>query len=1513
MLNVIFRRLILPLVFIVGCVFQILAQSPANVNWYFGANTSSIRFARPLLDAELVVLPNTLGQGGGAVATDPIKGEILFYTDGINVYNKADVLINAGDPLAGSTTRNQGVAICHDPADPEGDDSRIYIFVINDLGQISFSVYDKSGYFNLAFPAPPNGAMGITNQTNNLPITTLSEGMVIVPNATRDGFWLITHNNGTTTYNITQIDVNGINTPAAVDIPTSPTSVQNISFHQPSNRLAISSDTPGAPLLLDIDQAAGAIIDSGIDLSPLNAQEVYDVDWITSGDSLYVSGNFGNPNDELIRVNLLANPVEIERVITQDIRNSHGLQQGPDGFLYHLYQADIDGLFRLGRLEDPDTTDINQVLYNPTALVNLTNGINFINYAAEQFPAFLPEYDLIQAADFTTSGNCANVPVYFFPQVTPDIDEIFWDFGDGAGTSTAISPAYTYTAGGTYTVTMQLTINGTPQDFTNDIVIQDFDLTIQVDPTQQYWCPQDFPVTYTATAQGNGANNAQFRWSNQTAQEASNIGTFDEPGTYYVVATDPGNGCATYLEQQVIEYGTTNNFANAWYFGNNAGIDFNPLFDQNDPNFGTIQPIPPGDAEFLGGNQIDDGPEGYAIYCDQGGRPIVYSNGAEVYNRDNDQVTADLGGDPNASQSVLITQNPADATIYYIFYTQEVTNQAGNYDFGYAIFDLKLRDGAGDLVQDGFGNILTTTLFSCTSERITGNANWVIVHEWGNNNFRAYPITANGVGSPRVSNVGSIHTLNTSGSTAQGYMKLNGTRLGVTLSESGSQNFIEVFDFDLTTGAVTENLIIDVSPETGQIYGLEFSTENLFATLRNSNGGTKVLWWDFIDNTVDPVVPLDEAAVNASVITVVEENAIDLGAMQIGPDGTIYIANDGATNLAGISNPESEPTSNATAAEEVGYNLSTPPALGATSRLGLPNFVDFNGSSNPSPSLAVSSGCQGDVINITVLNPLNDPDREIESYVVIIRDPNGTQVFSASLDEENPATTFNQTQTTGIYTAEFYIVNQCNSDVPLSTFTFTINPLPTATIVSTTEPSACGIPDGTATVDFTGTGTSTYSLAGPVGIAGVVIDANATGEVISNLAAGQYTLTVISNDTGCDNTVNFSINDPVPYTVVLSENTPADCNDENGLLSFTINGPAPAGYSWIIRDVATNSFIEGGDQSDNVPDVTVGAGDYYITTRDLSGCVVVANATITAPPLLNISVDAGPFSACDEESVTINVTTDGTNNLELYEIVGNTISSTQSTNFSIIGANDSIRMTNPGTGSGIYNYALVIPGELTGPCTNFTTFSVSFGSSSPSPFVTRAAICPDEVIFDRTFASFSNQPDGFQSVRWFTADGTEIVQAPNDTLSNVPGYTFSRDGSVINAFLTEPLSATLTNLEGCITETTINIIEDCEARMNAPTAFSPNGDGINDGFMLFPFLVAEEDFQIFIFNRWGEMIFQSSDLAQMTTGEGWNGGYDNDESRPLTGGTYAYKVVFKNSAKPEQEAKEQRGGITLIR
>ena len=87
----------------------------------------------------------------------------------------------------------------------------------------------------------------------------------------------------------------------------------------------------------------------------------------------------------------------------------------------------------------------------------------------------------------------------------------------------------------------------------------------------------------------------------------------------------------------------------------------------------------------------------------------------------------------------------------------------------------------------------------------------------------------------------------------------------------------------------------------------------------------------------------------------------------------------------------------------------------------------------------------------------------------------------------------------------------------------------------------------------------------------------------------------------------------------------------------------------------------------------------------------------------------------------------------------------------------------------------------------------------------------------------------------------------------------------------------------------------------SPNAFSPDGDGINDFFKISGQGII--DYQIEIFNRWGQMVYKSLDL-----GKGWDGTF---KGKNLPTGTYVYKI--KTSKYGVEQNLVKSGSFALVR
>jgi len=93
-------------------------------------------------------------------------------------------------------------------------------------------------------------------------------------------------------------------------------------------------------------------------------------------------------------------------------------------------------------------------------------------------------------------------------------------------------------------------------------------------------------------------------------------------------------------------------------------------------------------------------------------------------------------------------------------------------------------------------------------------------------------------------------------------------------------------------------------------------------------------------------------------------------------------------------------------------------------------------------------------------------------------------------------------------------------------------------------------------------------------------------------------------------------------------------------------------------------------------------------------------------------------------------------------------------------------------------------------------------------------------------------------------------------------------------------------------------------RLMAPTAFSPNGDGVNDEFVIHPIGTDLDEFEMTIYNRFGEIVFETTDPAEF-----WNGKLNNtDDLMPTEVYTWIANLTYIGG-----ESVLDKGTITLLR
>jgi gliding motility-associated-like protein len=161
-----------------------------------------------------------------------------------------------------------------------------------------------------------------------------------------------------------------------------------------------------------------------------------------------------------------------------------------------------------------------------------------------------------------------------------------------------------------------------------------------------------------------------------------------------------------------------------------------------------------------------------------------------------------------------------------------------------------------------------------------------------------------------------------------------------------------------------------------------------------------------------------------------------------------------------------------------------------------------------------------------------------------------------------------------------------------------------------------------------------------------------------------------------------------------------------------------------------------------------------------------------------------------------------------------------------------------------------------------------------------------------TRIEFTNFSEDVTSWTWdFAGLDTSIEWSPVYTFPQTPGdYT---------------VTLTVVNELGCTDaiERTVRITE--SFMMFIPNTFTPDMDGLNDAWSFAGTDIDPSDFTVRVFDRWGRVVYTSTDFEGAWVGDVQGGGYF------APNGTYSYIIETRSLA--TRERKEITGFLTLIR
>lgn len=360
----------------------------------------------------------------------------------------------------------------------------------------------------------------------------------------------------------------------------------------------------------------------------------------------------------------------------------------------------------------------------------------------------------------------------------------------------------------------------------------------------------------------------------------------------------------------------------------------------------------------------------------------------------------------------------------------------------------------------------------------------------------------------------------------------------------------------------------------------------------------------------------------------------------------------------------------------------------------------------------------------------------------------------------------------------------------------------------------------------------------------------ATTEVINNLGAGNYSVTV-TDGSGKDTTFTFTLTAPELANLEATI-TQTSCGENNGEIRISVlNNVAIQSYSWSLASLASDSVVS-----------MLAAGSYNVTVTDVNGCTsslegIIVNAS-EALALFNFGSD---MTLCANEIKTLDVGVVNASNVTIEWF-----------------RNGDLLLSNTRTleVSGAGTYVAVVSNSQN--CVRRDTIIVNYFDDVIELPEDRIDIDLDEVV--------TLEVIGAISAEWLTTDAELSC-----TSCLLTTFTFLQNTTII---------VTATDANGCTKTDTIELRFDTSP-IDGPNFITPNGDGAND-VLEFENLDRFTYRKLIIFNRWGQIV---------RTFEGYNNDWDGTlDGRPLPDGAYYYVLRYGNITPDQYEFKSD---ITIIR
>lgn len=302
---------------------NLLNAQSYTANWYFGVN-AAIRFT----GSGPVVYNGSLNTNEGCSVASDTNGAIMFYTNGVTIWDRRDSVMVNGDSLLGGISSTQSALVVPDPANGK----QYYVFTVDEIG-------GSNGFRYSVVDMNQNNGLGMVVAKNVFVQSNVTEKLTGVKQLGSNNYWIVVHDWGTDAFYSYQLTAMGLqpvpvisNTGAVHNTSVIQNTYGQMKFNTCGTRLALAIGYQDLIEVFDFDPVTG-VVSNPVTL-PMN-DHVYGIEFSKDGNLLYASCY--DPSETLVQFDLTQatqHAILASKIPLSTTSSTYALQIAVDGKIY---------------------------------------------------------------------------------------------------------------------------------------------------------------------------------------------------------------------------------------------------------------------------------------------------------------------------------------------------------------------------------------------------------------------------------------------------------------------------------------------------------------------------------------------------------------------------------------------------------------------------------------------------------------------------------------------------------------------------------------------------------------------------------------------------------------------------------------------------------------------------------------------------------------------------------------------------------------------------------------------------------------------------------------------------------------------------------------------------------------------------------------------------------------------------------------------------------------------------